>query len=304
MTIPNKAMAVPLAIAEVAAAEESRSAPYQFNTYGWPEYGIPGHAPEDARLLWELVRNQNTTTGIFLQNPTARTATLGLVRMRGQWRTADSVQSAIVGSGASLRRPLYDSMVYERTDPGAALRYTIDQGIVSLAGLTMLTRYRLLLETSLLQENMPDTIIATTKIVVSKLSTFVLNIAALEHQKDAVQELQLSIICSLIASCDAELLRRILVPDHAYISSKDDPPGRYSVQKQRADMATMAYAETKRRQYDISLGDVMRRMSEGNVNQLRRPESHSAIEHEIRNPSGLLIPATTTFYGERKLLKM
>src|SRR5688572_16852317 len=91
---------------DIAAFESGRSQGHQVSYDDWESMGIPAHA--DRERQWHRALAGENTTPLFLVNPPPRTATLGILRVRGDWDAADHLQNEIVGPDSPFRQAPYD----------------------------------------------------------------------------------------------------------------------------------------------------------------------------------------------------
>jgi hypothetical protein len=194
----------------------------------------------------------------------------------------------------------YSGEVLASDSPEAKRRITVDWGVTSVRGLTMLTRRRSLLRTAQFTE---DFKIAETQrqytahshIEVDKLSTFALDIDRLEDiDEQAAQEVRLIIICGMLASRD---IRRVFRATRGQDYQADE-------KELRNDAMGIMTARMKMQHYGIGADEVIDRLGTENQTRLLNATSVEAIQNEISNRSGLLVPVTATFYGERVIEKL
>ncbi|HKX73602.1 MAG TPA: hypothetical protein VJM32_06285 [Candidatus Saccharimonadales bacterium] len=285
---------------DIAAYEFSRSRAQQIHNQDWQPLGIP--AVSDGHETWERALQGEITTPLFLNDPSARTATLGILRLGGDWDAADAMQERLVGPDSVFVNSPYNSEVFSADSEEAKRRVAIDWGVTSVRGLTMITRRRRLLQTGPFTEELQMTgttmrYEAHSHVEVDKLSTFALDIdrlADIDHE--AAQEVRLIIICGILASSD---LRRV------YRATKGeanwDDKTATAQQGLREGVINVATARFKMRHYNISADAVVDRYDSENPTWVRRPETIQAIETEVKDRTGLLVPSTATFYGARVL---
>jgi hypothetical protein len=283
---------------DIAAYEFGRSRSQQMHNQDWLALGIP--LPSDGQETWDIAVSGEVTTPLFLSDPSARTATLGILRLHGDWDAADTMQAHIIGDESPLMSETYDSKVFASDDPEAKRRLTLDWGVTSVRGLTMVTRRRRLLRTDEFEEHIkiPATgrhYTAYTRMEVDKLSTFALDIEKLENiDQAAAQEVRLIIICGMLATRD---LRRV----YRATRGQDYSPNEKEL---RDDAIGIMTARMKMQHYGITADEVVDRLETENQTRIQNEGSLEAIEAEIKNRTGLLVPVTATFYGEREIQKL
>lgn len=285
---------------DIAAYEFNRSRAQQLHNQGWQELGIP--AASDGHETWERALLGGLTTPLFLSDPSARTATLGILRLKGDWDAADTMQEQLVGSDSDLLSQPYNGTVFTAESEEAKRRLTVDWGVTSVRGLTMVTRRRNLLQTEFFAENLEITDTATqyeahSRVEVDKLSTFALDLDKLDGiDHNAAQEVREIIICGILASSDLRRVYRATRGEDSW--ENHTAPGQKSLQEDKLNVMT---AKAKMRYYNISPDDIVNRYESQNPTWVRLPETIQAIENEMKERKGLLIPSTVTFYGARKL---
>ena len=298
--------------AEIAAAELERSTQHQLNVIGWPNFGIPGMSLEDAQHITEVTLEGGITTDLFLDNHLARTATLALVRLRGDRSLDKVVQAALVGSESRFMQPPFETHVYDRLDTQANdLRLQIDDSIVSAHGLTMLTRKRRLLATETFEQDIkhPATgkvMLGRFAIYIDKLSTAALNIHELEGtSKIAADEVREIIIASMIMGRNQKRLQHLAEItgdlrweelDADQITRPFRPP---TVEEERAEFDAIARAEQSMAKYGIPVDVVLRRIASRYPNRIRHPETIEVMEADIAGDTTINRLSTTTFFAER-----
>jgi hypothetical protein len=290
-----------LAIADddIARFEFGRSRGHQTGNLGWKEQGI-SYSLDDAEAYWELVERGDVATELFLSDPTARTATLGILRLRGDWDAGARLQDKVVGPDSPLRAEPFYGIEIANNDPEAEQFFTIDWGIVSVGGLAMVTKRRLIMQTLPIEEEV-DTpqgkYLATTSIEVDKRAAFALDIEKLAViSPEAAHEARLIIICGMIASRDLAKLSRAVAGTPL--------PSDFAEIKKRpinAELANLLHARHKMQQYGITADEVMERAFGDTPELVRGASTLEAIKSETEAPTGLLIPSTINFYGARTL---
>lgn len=281
---------------DIAAFEFGRSQGQQMADPGWVEFGIPTSA--DSERIWRAASLGGNTTQMFLDEPAARTATLGILRLRGDWDAADELQEELIGDGSPFLDPPYAGKLIEQTTPEAKRIITVDWGITSVNGLTTVTSRRRLLRTRPFDQQLPvsgQTFTLRSHIEVDKLATFALDIDRLDTiDHEAAQEVRLIIVCGLLATTDLRRVQRAALGVPTWQDFQAG--GEKSLRDERLKVIT---ARAKINQYGLASDAVVNRLTTEDQTRLQRPESIEAIEGEIANPSGLLTPSTVTFYGER-----
>lgn len=284
---------------DIALYEFSRSRMQQIHNQDWQPMGIP--VASDGHETWTRALHGEVTTPLFLGDPSARTATLGILRLRGDWDAADVMQQQLIGPESEFMQTPYSGHVYEAASDEKR-RITVDWGITSVRGLTMVTRRRRLLMTEQFNEKLQMAgngieYEARSHVEVDKLSTFALDIDRLaDIDPEAAQEVRLIIICGILASTDLRRVHRATTGE----TNWDDKTAN-GLQDLRAGAISVATAKFKMRHYGISADDVVDRYDSENPTWVRRPETIQAIENEVNERTGLLIPSTATFYGARVL---
>lgn len=287
---------------DIAGYEFARSRAHQLNTSGWPKIGIGPHRI-DAEAHWDLVRRGNVATDLFLSDATARTATLGIIRAHGNWHASDAMEAEIVDT---LQAEPYNGKELPKSDEAAKRLISLDWGVVSVGGLTMVAAQRRILQTGWVPERLhvPDNgrdYETLSSFEVDKRSTFALDIERLaDLDEAAANEVRLIIICGMIASRDLTRLERAVNGER---SIKDFmPEGQKDL---REDMRNLMYARAKMREYGITADEVMERaFGSPNPNHIKGTAAKQALESEIDGPTGLLAPSTVTYYGERTLHRL
>ncbi len=301
---------------EIADAETRRSAAHHRNVRGWPEFGFDGVTAEYAEaMLDDRVFRAKMATDMFLDNPVARTATLGIIHLRGDWRRDIAAQDSLVGPHARLITE-YDTRVFERDDPDNNLQHAIDAGIVSMNGVAMDTRQRRLALTDDFEQEFVhasgNRVMARVAIAVTKLSTFAVDLERLRDYPDAAQEIHEIILAGMVIRANKRKFRRIanVMGDFDYTREADDieldipanaeeRAAMADVREERATMDSLRTIHEKMRKYDISADVLLGRVATANSLRVHRPETIEALEHATVNRTGLLAPITTTFYGRR-----
>lgn len=291
---------------DIARFEFSRSRAHQTGNPGWKDKGII-YSESDAEAHWDLVETGEIGTELFLNDPVARTATLGILRLHGDWEAAERMQQAIVGPESALRQDPFNAIEIDKLDPDAERLITIDWGVVSVGGLTMVTKRRRIMQTPWFEERVTTadgkrTYSAITSIEVDKRAGFALDIAKLaEINPEAAREARLIIICGMIASSDLPRLERA-------VTGTNDAVSDYSESARRPlqhEMANIIYARRKMQEYGITADEVMERaFGDGDPARVRDAATIDAIDAEVATPRGLLVPATVNYYGERTLHRL
>jgi len=293
---------------EIADAETRRSAVHHRNVRAWPELGIEGADPAYMEAMLERVFSGEMATDMFLDNPVARTATLGIIRLRGDWQRDMSAQASLAGPDSRFRTH-YRARVFERNDPDTNLRYAVDAGVVSLKGMAMLTRQRPLVLTEAFEQgfthNSGHRIMARLALAVGKLSTFGMCIERLKAHPEAAKEIREIILAGKVLRVNKRRFQRIanVMGGFDFDNDEDEDielatPDAY---EERAAMADLQNIKEKMEEYGISADEVLNRVAGGNVLKIKRPQTIAAIEEAIIGQTGLLIPSTSTFYGQRIL---
>lgn len=290
---------------DIAGYEFARSRAHQLNTSGWPKIGV-GPDRVDAEAHWELVRRGDIATDLFLSDSAARTATLGILRLYGNWHAADHMQAEIVGPESPLAGEPYQGHELQKNEEAAKRLISLDWGVVGVGGLTMVAAQRRILQTGWITEDLhvPENgrdYTAFSSLEVDKRSTFALDIERLaDLDEEAAREVRLIIICGMIASRDLTRLERAVNGER---SLKDFmPEGKAGL---KDDMRNIMYARAKMQQYGITADEVMdRAFGSPNPNHVKSDAAKRALEQEIAEPTGLLAPSTVTYYAERTLHKL
>lgn len=290
---------------DIAGYEFARSRAHQLNTSSWPKIGV-GPDRVDAEAQWDLVRRGEIVTDLFLSDAAARTATLGIMRLYGNWHAADGLQTAIVGPDSPLSHEPYKGVELQKNEEAAKRLISLDWGIVSVGGLTMVAAQRRILQTGWVTEDLhvPDNgrdYSTFSSFEVDKRSTFALDIERLaDLDEEAAHEVRLIIICGMIASRDLTRLERAV---NGESSIKDFMPEGKAALKD--DMRNIMYARAKMQQYGITADEVMERaFGSPNPNHVKSAAANRALEQEITDPTGLLAPSTVTYYAERTLHRL
>ncbi|HVI69126.1 MAG TPA: hypothetical protein VM581_01585, partial [Magnetospirillaceae bacterium] len=278
---------------EISDAEIRRSAVHHRNVRGWPELGFEGADPTDMEAMLDRVFLGHMATDLFLNNPVARTATLGIIRLRGDWRRDASVQDSLIGPDARLRTE-YESRVFSRHEQDNNLQYNIDAGVVSLKGVSMLTRQRRLLLTESFEHEFEHTsgrrVMARLAIAVSKLSTFAVDLDHLRKHPDAAREIYEIHLAGMVLRANKRRFQRIanVMGDFDYVEdqAEDIELAMPDINEERAAMADLSVIHEKMREYDVGADVVLSRVAAGNSLQARRPETIKAIEEAIINRNG------------------
>lgn len=293
---------------EISDAEIRRSLAHHRHVLGWPGFGFEGATPDQAESVVPQLEMGEVVVDPFLDNPYARTATLGIIRLRRDWTRDRLAQSQLIGPESRLLRE-YDTRVYERSDPDNRLRISIDAGIVSAQGIAMLTRQRRLAMTQSFEQEFRHAktgqlYMARLAIVFSKLSTFAFDLEQLKYNPAAAREVYQILMADMVMRSNKKhmqhVARSIGVYDDELDPDENDLDGKtYSVADERAYVDEVVQIQQKMAEYNISADAVLLRVARPNPLSIQSPDTVAAIESSISHQTGLLIPSTSTFYGGR-----
>lgn len=291
---------------DIARFEFSRSRAHQTGNPGWEEMGI-AYSHDDAEAHWDLVERGEVATELFLNDPTARTATLGILRLHGDWEAGERIQQQVIGPDSPLRAEPFNGVEIDKTDPDAERLITIDWGVVGIGGMAMVLARRRIMRTAwvtqeLVSHDKKRRYRATSSIEIDKRAGFALDIERLAAiDPEAAREARLIIICGMIASRDLARLKRAVTGTNDEIADYSET-GRLPLGQ---EAASILYARHKMKEYKIPVDEVMQRaFNSDDPARVRGAATLAAIEAEIARPKGLLLPSTVNFYGERTLHRL
>lgn len=283
---------------DIAAFEFGRSRGHQESYDDWESLGIPAYA--DGERVWQAAAAGENTTPLFLGNASARTATLGILRLRGDWDAAKNMQEAIIGADSPFFEDPYRAKLIDRDSPESKRLIMVDAGITSVYGLTTVSSRRRLLQTQRFTEQLgvdgdSKHFTMEAHIEVDKVSTFALDIKKLDSiDPQAANEVRLIIICGILAEAD---IVRVHNAAMGGTSSRDYMPA--GLKKRQIEAAKIMRARLKMEEYGVPADDVMERLETEYMTHVQLPQTREALEAEIAHPTGLLLPSTVTYYGER-----
>lgn len=290
---------------DIARFEFSRSRAHQTGNPGWGKMGIAYSKP-DAEAHWDLVKRGEVATELFLNDPSARTATLGILRLQGDWEAAERMQEAVVGPDSPLRKTPFHGREIAKTEPQAERRITIDWGVVSVGGLAMVLARRRIMQTGWATQELTSRdkrrrYLAISSIEVDKRAGFALDIERLATiDETAAREARLIIICGMIASRDLARLDRAIAGKRSLADLADRGSGKTL----DVELKSLVYTRHKMQEYGITVDEVMERFNEPPAEHVRHPATLATLEAEIEKPTGLLVPSTVNYYGERTLHRL
>lgn len=300
---------------EIAAAAQSETLTPHMNSGGWPEHAIDGAPREALEEMAERVRLYQLAAKLFLDDPHTRLAALGMVRLRGDWSRDDDMQREL---GQLLRTAPYMATIFDRNHPDNKLELAVRQDIVSMQGVTMLTRRRRLMLSERVEEEVTrrngQRLMATFAIGVTKVSTFALQIDRLgELQTSAAQEVRVALLAGMVMGVNVARLRTELPapegPDyqrwlHDHPEYEITPLVSEDHQKARRDLAVLARVNQVAQEHGLSPADVIARVQQPLPRRLTQPDTVRQIEAAIRDREAVLLPVTTAYIGERSLQEL